>query len=144
MSKTEIAVATFKDGFSCTQAVLSTLSPDLGLDRETALRVAGAFGGGMARMGLTCGAVTGSMMVIGLKYGQVKEGDSQAKDKTYALVRRFVEEFKARNGSIVCRELLGYDISTPEGMQMIKEKGLTTSLCPKLVRDAVEILEQLL
>jgi C_GCAxxG_C_C family probable redox protein len=144
MSNVQIAVASFTEGFSCSQAVLSALAPQLGLDCETALKVAGAFGGGMARMGLTCGAVTGALMVIGLKYGQVKAGDKEAKEKTYALVGEFVEQFKARHGSIACRELLGHDLGTPEGMRLIKEKGLLESLCPRLVKDATEIVEQIL
>jgi len=143
MSNVEIAVASFKAGLSCSQAVLSAFAPGLGLDRQTALRVAAAFGGGMARMGQTCGAVSGALMVIGLKHGHVAAQDKAAKEKTYALVREFVDQFRARNGSLLCRELLGYDIGTPEGMQLILEKGLTASICPRLVRDAAEILERL-
>ena len=144
MSNAEHAVIMMRDGFNCSQAVLSTLSPDLGLDRETALRVAGALGGGVARTGQTCGAVTGALMVLGLKYAQIRAEDKEAKEKAYALGREFIERFKARNGTALCLELLGYDISTPEGLQLIREKGLFTSLCPKLVADAVEIVEQLL
>jgi len=143
MSNVEIAVASFKAGLSCSQAVLSAFAPGLGLDRQTALRVAAAFGGGMARMGQTCGAVSGALMVIGLKHGHVAAQDKAAKEKTYALVREFVDQFRARNGSLLCRELLGYDIGTPEGMQLVREKGLSTSICSRLVRDAAEILERL-
>ena len=123
--------------------MFSTLGPESGLDRDTALRVAGAFGAGMARTGQTCGAVTGALMVIGLKYGQTHGEDKQAKEKTYALAREFLERFKARNGALLCRELLGYDINTPEGMQAIRDKGLFDSLCPRLVANAVEILKEL-
>jgi len=144
MDKVEQAVSCFKEGFSCTQAMLSTYGLDFGLDLETALKVAGAFGGGMGRMGEICGAVTGAFMVIGLKYGNIRAEDSQAKEKTYSLVKKFVERFKSRNGSIVCRELLGCDISTPEGMELAKEKNIFTTLCPKLVSDAAEIIEQIL
>jgi C_GCAxxG_C_C family probable redox protein len=144
MSKVELAVATFGEGFSCSQAVLSALAPDLGLDRETALRVAGAFGAGIARTGQTCGSVSGALMVLGLEHSQTQAEDKQAKEEMYALAREFIKRFEARNDSILCRELLGNDIGSPEEMQLIKEKGLFTSLCPKLVRDAVEIVEQLL
>ena len=123
--------------------MFSTLGPESGLDRETALRVAGAFGAGMARTGQTCGAVTGALMVIGLKHGQTQGEDKQAKEKTYALAREFLERFKARNGALLCRELLGYDINTPEGMQAIRDKGLFDSLCARLVANAVEILQEL-
>ena len=144
VSKVELAAATFGEGFNCSQAVLSAFAPDLGLDRETALRVAGAFGAGIARMGQTCGAISGALMVLGFKYGQVEGADKQAKERMYALARAFMARFEARNGSILCRELLGYDIGSPEGMQLIKEKGLFTSLCPRLDSNAVEIVEQLL
>jgi len=144
MNRVERAVSCFKEGFSCSQAMLSTYGPQLGLNHELALKVSGAFGGGMARMGETCGAVTGAFMVIGLKYGKTKVEDEQTKEKTYSLVREFVDRFKFRNGSIVCRELLGCDISTPEGRDLAKEKNLFTTLCPKFVQDAAEIIEQIL
>lgn len=144
MSRVEQAVSCFKEGFSCSQALLSIYGVEFGLDHETALKVSGAFGGGMGRMGETCGAVTGAFMVIGLKYGNTRVDDRQAKEKTYSLVKEFVEKFKSRNGSIACRELLGCDISTPEGMEIAKEKNLFATLCPKLVSDAAEIIEQTL
>jgi len=144
MSHSELAVATFRDGFNCSQAVLSAFAPEMGLDRDTALRVAGAFGGGIARMGQTCGAVSGALMVLGLKYSQTKPEDRPAKEKMYAIAKDFMERFKAHNGSALCRELLGYDISNPREYQIVKDKRLFTSLCPRLVEDAVEIVEQLL
>ncbi len=70
------------------------------MDRETALKISDSFGGGMARMGETCGAVNGALMVIGLKYGNTKAGDKQAKEMTYEVVRDFVNRFIRCNGSI--------------------------------------------
>ena len=124
--------------------MLSSFGEEFGLDRERALRVAGAFGGGMARMGEECGAVTGAFMAIGLKYGKTKTGDEEAREKTYELVEEFVKKFKSRHGSIVCRALLGYDLSSPEGRKAAYEQGLFTTLCPQFVRDAAEILEEIL
>ena len=144
MNRVERAVSCFKEGFSCSQAMLSSYGEQFGLNRELALKVSGAFGGGMARMGETCGAVTGAFMVIGLKYGNARVEDKQAKERAYSLVREFVDRFKSRNGSIVCRELLGCDISTPEGRDLAKEKNLFATLCPKFVQDAAEIIEQIL
>ncbi len=144
MTRVERAVSCFKDGFSCSQAVLSSFGPEFGLDHELALRVSGAFGGGMGHMGDTCGAVTGAFMVIGLKYGKIRAEDEETKKRAYSLVKEFVERFKARNGSIVCRDLLGCDLSTPEGMKEAKDKQLISTRCPKFVQDAVEILEELL
>ena len=144
MDKVERAVTCFKEGFSCSQALLSTYGAQFGLNREMALKVSGAFGGGMGRMAETCGAVTGASMVIGLKYGMTRVEDEQTKEKAYSLVKEFVDKFKSRNGSIICRELLGCDISTPKGMALAKEKKLIATLCPKFVQDAAEIIEQIL
>ncbi len=95
-------------------------------------------------MAETCGAVTGAFMVIGLKYGKIMPEDEEAKKKAYSLVKKFVEKFKAKNSSIVCKELLGCDISTPEGMNAFKDRDFINSMCPKFVENAVEILEEIL
>lgn len=144
MTRVERAISCFRQGFSCSQAILSIYGRGFGLDRDTALKVAQAFGGGMARMGETCGAVTGAFMVLGLKHGRTRIDDTEAKEKTYELVQQFVSEFNARNGSIVCKELLGHDMSTPEGRRLIEEKDLFSTTCPKFVQDAAEIIEEIL
>ena len=144
MALKDLACACFEEGFSCSQAVFSAYAEQLGLDRETALKISGGFGGGMGRLALTCGAVTGAFMAIGLKYGAVEAGDQEAKDNTYALVREFADRFRSCHGSITCQELLGCDISKPEGLEMAREQGLFKTTCPRLVRDAAEILEEIL
>ena len=143
-SKAEEAVACFEKGFVCSQAVFATYAESLGLNSEIALPIADAFGAGMGGMAETCGAVTGAFMVIGLKYGRVHTEDSEAKEKTRRLIKEFVKRFKDRNGSIICKTLLDVDISTDEGMKTANEKGLFDSHCAKFVRDAAEILENLL
>ena len=141
MSSVEDAVTRFDDGYSCAQAVFSAYAEKLGMDRQTALKVSAGFGGGMGRMAGTCGALTGAFMALGLKYGGP---DSESKDKTYELVRELADRFRARHGSLECRELLGCDLSTPEGRERAKEQGLHSSVCTQIVRDAAEILEGLL
>lgn len=143
MNKVDQAVSCFRQGFLCSQAILSTYGEPLGLDRNTAIKIAEGFGGGMAGMGETCGAVTGAFMVIGLKHGRTDAQDKEARAKTRELVREFTSRFASRNASIVCRDLLGCDINTPEGTAMAREKGLFTTVCPKMVGDAAEILEEL-
>lgn len=140
----EQAESYFKEGFSCSQAVFATYSGQLGLDSEMALKIAGAFGGGMGHIGETCGAVTGALMVIGLKYGKTRAEDNMAKEKTYALVQEFTKRFKAAHGSISCKGLLPYDISNPEGMQQAREAGVFKTACPQFVKSAVEIIEAIL
>lgn len=144
MNRVEHAVSCFEKGFSCSQALFSTYGPQFGVDRDTALKISGVFGGGLGRMGETCGAVTGGFMVIGLKYGNTRAKDKQTEKKAYILVKEFVDKFKSRNGSIICRELLDCDISTPEGREHAKRKKLFAALCPKFVQDAAEIIEDLL
>jgi len=142
-TKAEQAVERFRKGFNCSQAVLSSYSEQFGLDCEKAFKVATGFGGGM-RMGDTCGAFTGALMVLGLKYGNTTVEDKKAKAKTYTKVKEYTKRFKTRNGSITCRELLGCDVSTSEGMKEAKNKGLFSSICPTVVQDAGEILEEML
>ena len=142
MTRIEQAVEKFDRGYNCSQAVLSTYCEQFGLDCETALKIATGFGGGMHING-TCGAVTGAIMVLGLKFGNTDE-NKQAKEKTYGKVILYANQFIARNGSVKCHELLGCDITTLEGVQFAREKGLFSSICPGLVRDAAEILEQML
>ncbi len=144
MNQKEQAISCFAQEFSCAQAILSTYGPQLGLERELALRVAGAFGAGMGCMGNTCGAVTGAFMLIGLKHGKTRSEDVESKERTYQLVGEFTEAFESRHGSIICRELLGCSIETPEQRALAREKGLFVTLCPRFVHDAAEIIEQIL
>lgn len=144
MNKAKSAVICFEEGYNCSQAVLSTFGPALGLARDTALKVAAAFGGGMARRGATCGAVSGALMVIGLSYGRTRTDDEEAKERAYGLAENFMKEFESRHGSVFCRDLLGYDISTPDGLASGRQENLGTTLCPNFVADAAEILGELL
>ena len=97
MSKPDMAVCLFRQGFSCSQAVAAAFAPGLGLDRDTALRVSQPFGGGIARKADWCGAITGAFLVIGLKHGRVRAEDAAARDKTYALVNEFTGRFPPRS-----------------------------------------------
>jgi C_GCAxxG_C_C family probable redox protein len=144
MTKADIARSCFGQGFSCSQAVFSAYAADYGMDQEAALRVAAAFGGGLARTGGPCGALSGALMVIGLQHGMVSVDAPQAKEHTYRVAQEFVERFRAANGAVDCRDLLGHDMSTPEGRQAIKEGRLTKAICPELVQSATEILDEML
>jgi len=140
-SKANEAVACFNGSFNCSQAVFSTYCEELGLDKESALKIACGFGAGMGRLQETCGAVTGAYMLIGLMHGKYLPGDDSAKDRTYALVREFAELFEERNKTTRCRELLGVDLINGD-RQTASERVKT--VCPKMVLDAAEIIEQIL
>ena len=144
MGRVEQALACFEKGFLCSQAVFSIYCEEFGLERELAVKLTEGFGGGMGRMGETCGAVTGAFMVIGLKYGRTTVKDTQAHEKTNSLINEFVIKFKCRNRSILCKELIDCDISTPEGLTRARKKNLFTTVCPKYVQDAAEIIGELL
>ncbi len=135
----EFSVEEFRKGYNCSQALLSAYSEELGLDKELGLKISSAFGGGMGCEGDVCGAVTGALMVLGLRYGNASAERGQS--ESYGRAKDFLGKFRQRNGSTVCRELLDCDISTEEGMGRATKKRLFTTVCPKLVKDAAEIVE---
>ena len=145
MTKTDTALGHFREGsgFNCAHSVLLAFAPDFGMDKDLA-RLAAAFGGGLARSGQTCGAVTGALMVLGLKHGITDPGDQETRDRAYALAKDFLARYRERRGTVLCRDLLGYDVGTTEGRRAVKEQKLWTRLCTGIIRDAVEILEKML
>ena len=142
MTPTEHAIKNFQDGFNCSQSVCAAFAERAGTERETALKVAAGFGGGIGRTGNVCGVVTGAIMALGLKYG-FTVGSPEAKSEMYAHVQTFIEKFTARHGSQTCRDLLGYDISIHEEHEKAKEEKLFSTRCPEFVRAAAEILEEM-
>jgi len=136
----DLAVARFAKGHSCAQAVFSAFAEPMGMDYTTAVKLTSGFGGGMG-MGSVCGAVTGALMAIGLKFGGV---DPKAKEQTSRLTRELVRRFKAQHRSVNCRELLGCDPTTPEGRRTIQEKNLRSTVCTVAIRDAANLVKELL
>ena len=143
MSKAQEAVAVFESKFNCAQAIFRTYGPDYGLSPLDCLRVSCGFGGGMRR-GNTCGAVTGALMVLGLRYGPKNTSDAAANAKAYDKVVEFCSRFESQYGSMRCRDLLGCDISTPDGMKQAKERGLFKTICSRVVQVAAETLEEVI
>jgi C_GCAxxG_C_C family probable redox protein len=144
MKKSDEAVASFHSRFTCSSAVFSAFSGELGLDPDMAKKCACGFGAGISKTGNLCGAVSGAILVIGLKYGKTEAGDEAATEKTRALVRQFIHEFTLKNGSINCTDLLGYNLSNPEEFAQARDKGFFVTKCTPLVRDAADILEKIL
>ena len=144
MTKADKATEYFKGNLNCAQSVFSTFSPELGVDQVTALKIATPFGGGLSHMREVCGAVAGALMVIGLKHGMTADEDQEAKDKSYALAQEFASRFTARHESINCHKLIGYDLNKPDECEKASAEGVFDRICTNLVRDAVEILEDLL
>ena len=143
MNRIEKSVELFNSGFLCSQAVFAAFSKDLGLSEEQALKIGACFGSGM-RKGEVCGACTGALMVLGLKYGHSNADDKESKIKADKACDKFLDEFKKENGSYLCRELLDCDISTPEGKEHAIENKLFSEFCPKMVEFAATITEKLI
>ena len=142
-NKRDKAIEFFSRKMHCSQAVLATFSEECGITEEQAFKLGSCFGSGM-RKGEVCGACTGALMVLGLLYGQSHIGDPDERQRSNMINDLMMERFKEKNGSYICNELLGYDISTPEGAQKAREEGLFTKFCPKMVERAVEILEEII
>jgi C_GCAxxG_C_C family probable redox protein len=143
MSRVDEAVALFTSGCACSQAILATYGPAFGIDRAAAMKVAAGFAGGM-RSGLTCGAATGAIMVLGLARC-INDGQTGPDRRdTYEQVREFQKRFDARCGALACSALMGCDMSTSEGVEYARTAGLFRSRCPQYVRAAGEILEEML
>jgi len=121
--------------------VLAAFGPVFGLNEETCARIASPFGGGIGHMQEVCGAVSGAVMVIGLRYGE-KITDRDVRDNINDLTQNFIREFKSRHKSILCRDLLKFDITTKSGLIEARKKGVFAP-CVDYVRSAVEILEKM-
>ncbi|NHI93601.1 MAG: C_GCAxxG_C_C family protein [Candidatus Lokiarchaeota archaeon] len=144
MKRVDNAINYFNNGYNCAQAVLASFGAEFDMNKELAFKVAAAFGGGIARCGRTCGAVTGALMVIGLKYGMTKIGDNESKNKTYSIANEFINEFEGNHSSIICKDLIGFDMSDKKEREQAFNREVFNRICPKLVKNAVEILEKIL
>ena len=136
------SVKYYRAGYNCAQSLLLAYGLESGAEMDQLCAVAESFGVGMARLGETCGAVAGALMIIGLKHGRKEVEDAPATERTYELAREFTRRFTALNGSIRCRELVGHEIGTAAGMAAA-EAGTAFSICPKYVHDAATIIAEL-
>lgn len=126
---------------SCSQAIFATYGVHLSsgkLDYDTCMNIASGFGGGIAGNGNVCGALTGAIMALGLKYG-----GSMMEEKAFRAANTLLEKFTKLHGSVLCRELINYDLTAVEDVRDAFEKGVFDN-CPKYVEDVAEILETLI
>lgn len=142
-SHSQRAADLFHQGYNCAQSVFAAFCDELGMDLETALKIAAPFGGGMGRMREVCGAVSGMFMVAGLKYGYTDPKAFGEKSGHYHLIQELAEQFRNENHSIICRELLGLgsgpDNPVPEHRTAEYYKKRP---CAELVACAAGIIEQ--
>jgi C_GCAxxG_C_C family probable redox protein len=144
MNESKKAQEMFAEGHACSQALLAAFANHYDLPRETALKLAGSFGGGMGRQGLTCGAVTGALMVLGLDAGRVDIEDDAARDRNDTLVQDFFRRFQEKYGTLDCNELTGVQMSCAEARTAGKEDGTFDRVCPGVVGFAAELVTELL
>lgn len=142
MTHEEKALSYFGDRFHCSQAVLAAYAEELGLTEEQALKIAYCFNSGM-RKGEVCGACSGALLVLGMKYGQSKKDDLESRTRANQKTVDFLERFAKENGSYRCNDLLGCDLSTAEGVRFATEHHRFTEVCPGMVASAVRILENM-
>jgi C_GCAxxG_C_C family probable redox protein len=142
MSNVAAASQLFQEGCACSQAILVAYGTSLGLPEETALQIASGFAGGM-RMGETCGAVAGAFMVLGLRHASAGCNRGPGRAEVYERVLEFADRFEKQSGSLSCRELLGCDVRTPEGMKEARERNLFKTTCVAMVECAAAILDEM-
>ena len=143
MTHKEKAVQYYQDGYLCSQSVLAAYAEEYGLTEELALKLGTCLGAGM-RKGEVCGACTGALMVLGLMYGQFDKDDIESRMRANKVNDEMMNGFAEKSGSYICNELLGCDISTEEARIAAREKGLFTDFCPKMVANAVDVLEEII
>ena len=133
----------FNMGIICAQQVLAHFADRLALPEETALRVASAFGSGMGKAEV-CGCVSGALMVLGLMHGPSGPCPRPQKQAFYARRDAFTEAFAKAHGSLLCRGILGHDLTTPEGMAAVRNDNLFIKTCAPLVCKTCALLEEYL
>jgi C_GCAxxG_C_C family probable redox protein len=141
----EIADEKFVAGYNCAQSVMFSFCDEFGLNADIALKMACGFGGGMGRLGQVCGAVSGGILVLGLKFGRGQNDERVTTDLTYLKVREFMNRFSSLHGSCICRALLsGFDLTTSEGQANFKDNECFNLICRPCVRDAAFIVEDII
>lgn len=128
-------------GYNCAQSVIHQYVSELNIDEKNTLKIAHGFGGGM-RCGTTCGAVSGSVMALGLLFGSSDCTDLEAKERVSLKVKAFMKEFKLKHNTTQCIDLLGIDISTPEGRNAATEADLFKTNCAEYIKTAIELIEK--
>lgn len=138
-NRTERALELFSQSYNCAQSVYAACATGDGLSEAQRLALAAPFGGGIARQGEICGALTGALLTLGEEAGEAMAADPVAgRNALYERAKQLTDAFRAAHGSILCRELTGCSLDTEEGQHNFKERGLHQNLCTKLVAFTAE------
>ena len=144
MTHREIAQDYFKKGYNCAQSVVMAFSDRTGIPEKESARLASSFGGGLGRMREVCGAVSGMAIVVGVLFGYDDPSVPGAVKDHYAAVQALAGAFKEKNGSIVCRELLGDQSAIRSAPDPRTAEYYKKRPCPELVGMAADILDEYL
>ncbi len=144
MVKDHVAEANrlFESGFHCSQSIVAAFSQEFGLSQEVALKISCPFGGGLGGYGRTCGALTGGMMVVGLKYGSSNGADVDAKALSRKKTRELIEAFENAHGTSICNDLIGVNRTNLLGEQLLAVRPIIQSKCPKFLETVITYLEE--
>jgi C_GCAxxG_C_C family probable redox protein len=143
-NKFKEAKAIFEQGYNCCQAVFVPFAMEKGIDEQTSFKISSGFAAGMCYHGETCGAVVGAHMAIGLNAGYDNQNDQEGKELVKNLIAEYRKRFNKKNGTTLCKELLGADPSSEKGLSFLRENGIFKEKCPGFVADSAEIVQSLL
>jgi len=136
----EKTVSRFREGYVCSESILLTFAESNEIKCEHIPKISTGFGGGIGRSGSICGALTGAVMGIGLKYGRSKPNETEAYEKCIAKTLELYKRFEKACGSVYCQELTQCDLTTAEGKRRFNEKKVRDEKCTKYVENAMKIL----
>jgi len=136
----EKAVCRFREGYLCSEAVLMTFAEVYGIKCGQIPKIATGFGAGIGRSGSLCGALTGAVMVLGLKYGRKTLNEAEAYEKCLAKSLQLCRKFKEEFGSTLCRDLTMCDFTTAEGRRKFKEQQVKEKKCVGYVENSMKTL----
>jgi C_GCAxxG_C_C family probable redox protein len=143
--KEEKAKAYFEEGYNCAQAVLLAFADELNMDKNTIIKLASSFGGGMGRLREVCGAVSGMFMAAGILWGDTDPNNHRAKTEHYQRIQKLARQFKEIHGSIICRDLLGLTLKQDDPSPKKRTAAYYRKRpCVQLVSDAARILEEMI
>lgn len=143
LTKEDIAAENFQCGYNCAQSVLLAYCDEIGFDKDTVLKLASSFGGGMGRMREVCGAVSALFMIAGILKGYTAPNDDETKQTHYQLIQDLATEFKSHFGTIICRELLGDDVADNSAKPSQRtEKYYQSRPCSDFIKMAAKIAQE--
>jgi len=144
MTNVEKSSGLFDKGYNCAQSIMGSYGARFFKSEEHAIRLASAFNAGILYGGNICGAVSGSLMSIGLIWGENISDNDTAKEIIHHISREFVAGFMNEYGTISCSKLLGFNPGTPEGIDAARQAGVFNTICPGAVRKASMLIDELL